>query len=377
MPKGWRQRLNANAALRRLLPLLLPPGWVDADSGAQRALREPGWAELACERGLGSCFSVFLRQGGFWNCLLPVVQDQLDAAYRENLAKWVLREQVLCELLSLFVPLGTRPVLLKGFAFASQLYPDPGARQVGDIDLLIDRRWKSEVHEKLGRAGFRLISQAAAPVKPRKPLVRCVRRLIGTCAEPAVLGGNGGDEGEAVYLCQLGGEDILVEIHYHLINLRAGGGKEEVFRSRSEAAPRTRDVRLAGTAVRVLDHGAAFLHALRHLALHHRFIGFRWHHDLALMLVHWERHLDPVRIRERCRELNSEKMLEVELALLEELFGPGVLSEGGRMAWRRGSLPWEYPLYRYIARGGKRTPWREIVRTLLAPSLREQLDTLT
>jgi len=91
----------------------------------------------------------------------------------------------------------------------------------------------------------------------------------------------------------------------------------------------------------------------------------------------WERHLDPVRIRERCRELNSEKMLEVELALLEELFGPGVLSEGGRMAWRRGSLPWEYPLYRYIARGGKRTPWREMVRTLLAPSLREQLDTLT
>jgi len=94
------------------------------------------------------------KTGWFWNCLLPVVQDQLDAAYRENLAKWVLREQVLCELLSLFVPLGTRPVLLKGFAFASQLYPDPGARQVGDIDLLIDRRWKSEVHEKLGRAGF-------------------------------------------------------------------------------------------------------------------------------------------------------------------------------------------------------------------------------
>jgi hypothetical protein len=129
--------------------------------------------------------------------------------------------------------------------------------------------------------------------------------------------------------------------------------------------------------VRVLAHADAFIHALRHIALHHRLIGFRWHHDLALMLVKWEKQLDPSEIRARCQALNSAKILSVELAILQDLFGPRVLLEGG--GWRKGgaSLPWEYPLYRHVARGGVRTPWRELVRTLLAPSWREQVQTLS
>jgi hypothetical protein len=95
------------------------------------------------------------------------------------------------------------------------------------------------------------------------------------------------------------------------------------------------------------------------------------------MLVHWEKFLDAGQIRKRCRELNSEKILNVELAILGDFFGLGIFSETGRARWMAGSLPWEYPLYHHVARGGKRTPLRELVRTLLAPHWREKLQTLT
>lgn len=374
----WRQRLSANTALRQLLPLLLPRDRIETDPSVAELLREPGWSELACQRGLGATFAVFLRQAGYWDSLPQLAQDRLDVAYRENLANWVLREQVLREILGAFRVFEKLPVVLKGLAFASELYPETAARQAGDIDLLIDPGWKEEMHTQLQRAGFRLISEAAPPPNRGKSFLRRASRLCAMSGNPSSTGAiNDDDEGEAVYLIEAGGEDVLVEIHYHLINLRAGGGKEEVFRSRVEALPPTRVVELAAGEVRVLDRAAAFLHALRHVGLHHRLIGFRWHHDLALMLIRWETFLDPVQIRTRCRELNSEKLLNVELAILAELFGPRALPETGQKNWRGGTLPWEYPLYRHVAKGGQRTPWRELVRTLLAPSLREQLQTLT
>jgi hypothetical protein len=223
--------------------------------------------------------------------------------------------------------------------------------------------------------GFRLVSQPLAPPGAFKSILRRAGEKCG-CAS-ASDGDGPEDDTEAVFLTRVAGRDILIEIHSYLINLRAGGGKAEVFRSRDEGQPASRPLQLAAGEVKVLDYQTAFLHALRHVALHHRLIGLRWHHDLALMLVHWEKFLDARQIRERCRELNSEKILNVELAILEDLFGPAIFSGDGRDRWTAGELPWEYPLYFHVARGGRRTPLRELVRTLLAPRWREQLQTLT
>ena len=121
----WRERVSASAALRRLLPLLLPADRMHVDPCVGEMLQQIGWVELACRRGLAAAFSVFLRRGGFWNSLPVSSQERLDAAYRENLANWLLREQVLHELLESFRQVGKSPVLLKGLAFASELYPEP------------------------------------------------------------------------------------------------------------------------------------------------------------------------------------------------------------------------------------------------------------
>jgi len=370
--------LSSQAALGHLLPLLLPPDRAETTSLQAEILGLDCWTELVHTRGLGSAFCVFLRQRDCWRALLPQTQEGFDAVYRENLANCIARETVLSWILELFRGVGDPPILLKGLAFAADLYPEPAARLVGDIDLMVPLESRDEVRRQFIQSGFELVSQPSSPPTKFKSLLRRASRTGETNAStPTKAGGGVEDEGEDVFRTWLGGQDILIEIHYHLINLRTGGGKATVFHSRDDGLPPTRMMRVADENVRVLDYTDAFLHALRHIALHHRLIGFRWHHDLALMLVRWERFLDPNIIREQCLALNSTKILNVELAILRELFGPGVFSKTGEPQWQTSSLPWEYPLYRHVAKGGRRTPLRELVRTLLAPSLREQLQTLT
>lgn len=369
MSHQGRESVTGARDLERLLPLLLPEERSRLTGEHRDILKSEGWAPVACRRGLGAAFHVFLHQRNLWAELSGASKECLDQAYRNNLVCALARETVLGQLLDIFKPLEQEPILLKGLAFATQLYPEMAARQTGDIDLMVPLALRTEVDSRLGKAGFRLLTDGI-PSPPGK-LRALMRRGMPGHAEA--------DEnfGEAVYLTQLAGQDILIEIHYHLINLRAGGGKEEVFCSRSEVPPGTRRLRISAGEVLVLDPASSFLHALRHLALHHRLIGYRWHHDLALMLTHWEKQIDAAQMREKCQALRSEKILRVELALLKDMFGPGILSEAGWKQWETGALPWEYPLYRHVAKGGKRTPLRELVRTLLAPSLRRQVQTLT
>ena len=362
--------------MRQLLPLLLPKDRIKLTQSQEDLLKKSAWINTACQLNLGPAFCVFLRQGEAWGLLPSQNQELLEQEYRKNMARLVAWESVLAEILSLLKPTGHVPVLLKGLAFASELYPDPAARCVGDIDIMIDPGLQEEVKRRFLAAGFQWLQHGARPPGKATSALRWLKRncgmLPGAQSPDKVK-----DEGETVFLTHMAGEDVLIEVHYHLINLKAGGGKEKIFHSRNWGWPNLRTLHLAFGEVGVLDYPDAFLHALRHLALHHRLIGFRWHHDLALMLAQWGDHLKPDDIREQCRAWNSEKILCVELAILQDLFGERIFPDGMKQKWQFNSLPWEYPLYRHVARGGKRTPWRELVRTFLAPSLRQQLQTLT
>jgi hypothetical protein len=369
------EETRAHVAMRQLLPLLLPKSRVEIASFQEAILRKSGWVKAACQRHLGPAFRVFLQQGGFWQLLPSQDRESLEQEYRQHLALYLAREGVLTELLGLLKAAGQVPVLLKGMAFANELYPDPVARCVGDIDLMVDVRLREEVSQVFQRAGLEELAHGARPPGRIKSALHWITRQRHVQHTPPSSGAMA-DEGETIFRARVGEHDVLIEVHYHLINLRAGGGKERVFHSSSEGAPRLRSLRLPAGEVRILDHADAFIYALRHIALHHRLIGFRWHHDLALMLVQWEKHLKPGEIRARCQAQNSGKILCVELAILRELFGARIFPDGAGRPWELNSLPWEYPLYRHVARGGKRTPWRELVRTLLAPSWREQLQTL-
>jgi hypothetical protein len=370
------EQVGGHAAMRQLLPLLLPKEHVGIANNQEAILRRSAWCNAACQHNLGPAFYVFLQDGGSWRLLPSRDQEILEEAYRQNLAFYLARESVLTELIGLLKAAGPVAVLLKGLAFASELYPDPAARCAGDIDLMVDVDAKEQVRQCFQRAGIEELAHGARPPGRIRSGLRWITsqwRWQRTPQSPGAIA----DEGETIFRTRVGDHDVLIEIHYHLINLRAGGGKERVFRARSEGAPNLRPLQLAAGEVCVLEHADAFLHALRHIALHHRLIGFRWHHDLALMLVQWAKHLKPHEIRARCQALNSEKILRVELAILRELFGARIFPDGAGRQWEFSPLPWEYPLYRHVARGGKRTPWRELVRTLLAPSLNEQLQTLS
>lgn len=365
MPQRKEPR-RAATAMRNLFPLLLtasPSGGCAAR--VEQSLAHPGWARAACRFQLGPAFFVFLRRHGVWDALPGDHRATLEEEYQRNLAWFMAREGVLAEVVGLLKSLGQSPVLLKGLAFACELYPDPAARFAGDIDLMIDFAFKEQATRCLEGAGIERLAHGARRPGPIKTAWRRLTRRERTA-----------DEGETVFRARVGDHDVLIEVHYHLINLRAGGGKERIFCSHTETARELRTLQAPFGEVRVLTPLEAFVHALRHLALHHRLIGFRWHHDLALMLERWEQ-LDAVELRERCRALNSEKILDVELAILRDLFGKDAFPRYDERLWKSGALPWEYPLYRHTALGGVRTPLRELVRTLLAPTLREQAQALT
>jgi len=349
--------------MRRLLPLLLTQPRSKTDPAWEAALARADWAVAACRSGLGPAFFVFLRRHGFWNLVPPSHREILEEEYHENFICLVARESVLAQVIDLLKPLNKLPALLKGLAFSYELYPDPAARLAGDIDLMVDFESKQDVIRYLQSAGMEKLVDGAQ--QPRGRAESAWRRITG---RDSVRDGCG-DDGETVFLARVGDHDVPIEIHYRLINIRIGGKSERVFRTRAETVLDVRPLELPFGEVHVLAPMDAFLHALRHIALHHRLIGFRWHHDLALMLERWGAELEPGALRERCRALNSQKILNVELAILRELFGSlGSFSEN-QQSQSLGALPWEYPLYRHLAFAGTESPLRKLVRSFLAPTV--------
>lgn len=282
---------------------------------------------------------------------------------------------LLARILEALQSLSRPPILLKGIAYAYELYPDPNARLVGDIDLMFDSEEVDMALEHLSRKGFErippplkrggIVNELAWSVGIGPNYQEFIRRI----KEPS-------QDRETYLKIHIGGMEFLVEIHHALINLTPKSIREKIFHAWPEFDSGTRSVSLEFGEFRVMDYESAFLHAVRHLALHHRLIGFRWHHDLALMLINWRDHLRPEYILEQAQMLGSQKIVQVELALLEELFGPAIFANGDRERWLKASLPLEYPLYRRVALGGVRTPLRELVRPLLAPTLKEQIIAL-
>ena len=79
----------------------------------------------------------------------------LDAVYTLNLDCNLHYEDQLAHLIQVLNNIGVRPVLLKGAAaLVSGLYPTPGERMTGDIDILIPASRLPGVFKHLCAAGY-------------------------------------------------------------------------------------------------------------------------------------------------------------------------------------------------------------------------------
>ncbi|TPW18367.1 MAG: Uncharacterized protein FD130_288 [Halothiobacillaceae bacterium] len=99
------------------------------------------WVNLLQQAGVQRCtplLFVRLNQYRLWSELPAPIQQIIQAAYQKNLQRNAVLQTELSALLAAFQHSGIESLLLKGAAtFCDNLYGDPGARVMGDLDILV------------------------------------------------------------------------------------------------------------------------------------------------------------------------------------------------------------------------------------------------
>ncbi|HKB08266.1 MAG TPA: nucleotidyltransferase family protein, partial [Candidatus Polarisedimenticolia bacterium] len=192
-------------------------------------------------------------------------------------------------------------ILLKGAAYLVDLYDDPGARMLTDIDLLVQKSDVSRLLRRLAAAGF----------ETRDGLPE-YRRF-----ELAAAGRNG---------CHF-------EFHWWLgLPFRDRIGQEEVWRRSTSAV-------LEGVPCRRLAPEDAILYHAAHQADHYFGPTLKWAIDLREMLRHWKP--DPDVLLRRAVDWRLRIALALSLRHVDKIF-PGVvpprLLAGAAVSGARGRL---------------------------------------
>lgn len=144
-----------------LLAVFLRPSLDEATKQALRSAAASGaidWGRLLYVANSQLCtplWFVRLRQSGLLALLPDELQEYLGQLHQANIERNVVLRDALEELLQAFAREGIAPLLLKGAAtFADDLYGDPGARMMGDLDLLVEARHTNACREILFAHGY-------------------------------------------------------------------------------------------------------------------------------------------------------------------------------------------------------------------------------
>ena len=105
-------------------------------------------------QGLAPLVFYRLRETGLVARLPADVAGSLRADYYATAAYHVLLSAALRDLLAELSPADIRPIVLKGMALSSTLYPTPAARPTSDLDLLIERAQVPAAKQTLLKLGY-------------------------------------------------------------------------------------------------------------------------------------------------------------------------------------------------------------------------------
>jgi hypothetical protein len=116
------------------------------------------WPELLYMANLQLCtplWYVQLKRDGLLALLPEELQEYLAALHQANVERNAELRAGLEELLQLLASVGIDALLLKGAAtFCDDLYADPGARIMGDLDILVERARAEEARDLLLGIGY-------------------------------------------------------------------------------------------------------------------------------------------------------------------------------------------------------------------------------
>lgn len=190
------------------------------------------------------------------------IAERLKLAYvRSTLAADYVRAD-LKEIHALLTACNISVVLLKGAALAFWLYPDPGLRPLGDIDLLIAPEHMAQAQAELQRIGYELTAEVSPGFQ---------EQFWSECT-----------------LVRRGSRPSQVDLHSHLITTpyyRQWIPIEWFWEQTSELS-------LNGVRVRTLTPLAQILYLASHAILAHPYERLIWFFDIALVLKQYSTQVD-------------------------------------------------------------------------------------
>lgn len=294
-PMGAPSRIRTPASLQNLLVQALrghAPG-VDArpeDLDACLARHECG----------GYLHTMFRGKPG---SLPEAWAAALARSHRKTLTDSLTAIATLREVESVLRSEGTPFILLKGGAYLAELYGDPGARALTDVDILVRPEDVRRVGSRLERAG--MVGETG-PLYPEDCRFEMYR--------PGPLA------------CR-------VEIHWRVgVEGRVRFDQEALWSGARASA-------IDGVPVRLLPRDEAIVYHAWHAADHYFGPGLKWAIDLREMLRQWRP--DPERLLRLATKRRARTALHAALTQVEGLFpgeAPGDLLRGARPGALRRAL---------------------------------------
>ncbi|MBT8397258.1 MAG: nucleotidyltransferase family protein [Gemmatimonadetes bacterium] len=264
--------------------------------------------------------------------LPETVQTELEGEREAGLAHRARVARTLAEVRDRLAALKCPFLVVKGSAYAHDVYGDPTMRRFSDIDILIPHEMMEDVDRAFKEDGYYFWANPEIHNK----LPRWFRRQAPPGEEP-------GSEAQArrileafhrhhLYVLKEDDPRMHVEVHWHVFVPSEGRASAEDLWSE------TRSTSLEGIEVRTLDWEASLLHAAVH-AMEQAPTEYRLLHlaDVAWMLGRWGEIVDPRKLQELARAWGLVPYLKAAVMAVERVLPQGLPEGAGRIWPQRGA----------------------------------------
>ena len=335
--------------------------WLGGGQGLRLApkLAQTTWSEVAAvaaAQGMTGFLYYALRQG--WMPETPPTEELANwkAIYHRQALQGGVYESEGARLLALLGSQGIKVLVLKGYAYREELYPDAGMRFSADLDLLIRREDYQEAKRILTGQGFE-VRASAGFAGPEDAFISFAEQWD-----------------TEISFCRKTGLPMMVDLHWGLGAAWHGYDELGLFPvDRHPWIEMEAPGLLAGAPAWRLRPESQFIHAAYHFALHHQFVGFKWLLEMARFLQLYGDSFDWEYIRNTVDDSALQKIVATVLMLTAEV------AEDDRWVkqWREmggctGAQGLEYRFYRNRVFGGGENAGRFWCRILLPVQLKDR-----
>jgi hypothetical protein len=293
------------------------------------------WGTWLEAQGLAPLTLYVLRTVGLAEAA-KTISDALRRSYYTATANHALLSETLRELTADLRPLAIQPIVLKGMALCSTLYPVPATRPCSDLDLLVGRSQITAVEKALMRQGFHDAVGLGTDERLAYTSHLMLQRSLGD------------------------GQALNVEVHWHLLNDPGYVGNVDI----DEMRARAQSAELDGSLALVLEPVDQMLHACAHLLLHHaqrpRLI---WLLDLRMLVLRYSQSWNWTDVVSRAQGMHLAAALRYWLMQAEYWFGV-FLPENARAALDRARPAADEARYIAAAQSGDEKLWKHYWRRM-------------